>query len=191
MYRDHLKALAEDLVRELIRKDEEYGSSWLKRGGQGAFMMLARKMDRLDVQVSASGYDVFAAIDESVETSEDLRDTLRDLAGYAFLILSEHIDRSTFRSDPGEVCGYCNDRFHSIDEYREKHGSGKCTKNAHVVVLTPRPDQAEIERRVTANQERVAAVVLDAKETFSSHDYSTVRVRPGFRENEEDGQRSV
>ena len=47
-YRDRLAEIATKDADVLIRKDKEYGGSWLKRGGVGAFMMLARKWDRLE-----------------------------------------------------------------------------------------------------------------------------------------------
>lgn len=49
--RGHMKYL-EEIAREdaqiLVQKESEYGSSWKSRGGIGAFMMLARKWDRLE-----------------------------------------------------------------------------------------------------------------------------------------------
>lgn len=47
-YRDLIAMIAQDDVAQLEEKDREYGGSWLKRGGVGAFMMLARKWDRLE-----------------------------------------------------------------------------------------------------------------------------------------------
>ena len=41
-------AVAINDVVNLDKKDDFYGSSWKKRGGIGAFMMLARKWDRLE-----------------------------------------------------------------------------------------------------------------------------------------------
>ena len=38
-------------VTALEKAEESYGDSWKKRGGVGAFMMLARKWDRLEKQV--------------------------------------------------------------------------------------------------------------------------------------------
>ena len=42
--------LVEDDVRELVEAEKSYGDSWRKRGGTGAFMMLARKWDRIENQ---------------------------------------------------------------------------------------------------------------------------------------------
>lgn len=51
-YTDHLEAISVKDVTVLRRKDKEYGGSWLKRGGIGAFMMLARKWDRLETAMT-------------------------------------------------------------------------------------------------------------------------------------------
>lgn len=61
----------------LRRKDAQYGGSWKKRGGVGAFMMLARKWDRLENTISQRGafgggekdaqsWDILAWIDREV-----------------------------------------------------------------------------------------------------------------------------
>lgn len=42
-------------VKQLLEKDAQYGGSWCKRGGVGAFMMACRKMDRLDNQLNKHG----------------------------------------------------------------------------------------------------------------------------------------
>ena len=75
-------------IQTAFQKDKEYGSSWKKRGGVGAFMMLARKMDRLEEQVKKHGYDIFAALREK-GTSEALIDTMRDLRVYLSLVENE------------------------------------------------------------------------------------------------------
>ena len=40
---EELGPLADDIVKGLIDKERSYRGSWQKRGGVGAFMMLARK----------------------------------------------------------------------------------------------------------------------------------------------------
>jgi len=54
--------LVEDDVRELMEAEKSYGDSWRKRGGIGAFMMLARKWDRIENQTYKEGYDIFSAL---------------------------------------------------------------------------------------------------------------------------------
>lgn len=106
-----LNLIASNDVRTLVKKDAEYGSSWKKRGGVGAFMMLARKWDRLETQVTRSGldtkYDIFDAIgqdDKELANHLEVHDvvpynfeatleTIRDLRRYLLLVESEIILR--------------------------------------------------------------------------------------------------
>lgn len=73
-----------DLVTLMI-KDHQYGGSWKKRGGAGAFMVSARKWDRLEqwLEHYDRPYDVFHAWlnDRRQEPmSEDVGDLRRYLA---------------------------------------------------------------------------------------------------------------
>lgn len=82
----------------VAKKDAEYGSSWKRRGGVGAFMQgIARKWDRIENMASAHGYDIFAACMNNGLSSEDLMDTIRDLRGYLLLIEDEVEQRKTRR----------------------------------------------------------------------------------------------
>lgn len=82
---------AED-ARMLEEKERTYQGSWKKRGGVGAFMMLARKWDRLETIVEANGYDVFAAITETIqEGDESVIEQIRDLRRYLTLVEAEVI----------------------------------------------------------------------------------------------------
>lgn len=87
-YRDLIPAIADEDTKRVLQKDEEYGSSWKKRGGVGAFMMLARKWDRLETMVKKEGYDVFRACMVK-GGSEPLLDTIRDLRSYLDLVEAE------------------------------------------------------------------------------------------------------
>lgn len=72
----------------LMEKDKEYGGSWKKRGGIGAYMMLARKWDRLEIQVEKVNWDIF----ESIRTDtrkEGVLDDIRDLRRYLLLVEQE------------------------------------------------------------------------------------------------------
>lgn len=95
-----LAEIAKRDVETLVVKDAEYGSSWKKRGGIGAFMMLARKWDRLENQVTrgrlsnVSEYDIFAQIETERHgaggiVGESLLETIRDLRRYLLLVESE------------------------------------------------------------------------------------------------------
>lgn len=78
-----LEGIAACDVATLLFKGQSYGDSWKRRGGVGAFMMLARKWDRIENQALAKGYDVFEAC-----RNTDMLDDIRDLRCY--LMLVEH-----------------------------------------------------------------------------------------------------
>ncbi len=81
------KLLADDL-KGLTEAEKSYGDSWKKRGGVGAFMMLARKWDRIEQQVKAHNYDVFASLQRDTR-EEGLLDDIRDLRRYLLLVDAE------------------------------------------------------------------------------------------------------
>jgi hypothetical protein len=56
-----MKDLAQEDILSLIESEKSYGDSWKRRGGTGAFMMLARKFDRIEQQAESCNYDVFVA----------------------------------------------------------------------------------------------------------------------------------
>lgn len=90
---DSIRELCKGDVAELIVKDRDYGSSWRRRGGVGAFMMLARKWDRLENQCKKHGWDIFAAgvVQEGVVVDPDgILDDIADLRRY-LLLVEEHI----------------------------------------------------------------------------------------------------
>ena len=45
-----MKEIAQNDLQALQRAEQSYGDSWKRRGGVGAFMMLARKFDRIEHQ---------------------------------------------------------------------------------------------------------------------------------------------
>jgi len=69
----------------LENAQKSYGNSWEKRGGVGAFMMLARKWDRLENQVKKFKYDIFQAIYDD-PSPEGILDDIGDLRRYLFLV---------------------------------------------------------------------------------------------------------
>ena len=87
-YIDFIDDIVSDDTSEIRRKDLEYGGSWLKRGGIGAYMMACRKFDRLEAQLSKTGYDIFAAA-ENDKRQEGIIDDVRDLRRYLLLIEAE------------------------------------------------------------------------------------------------------
>lgn len=72
----------------LKKAAESYGLSWKQRGGVGAFMMLARKWDRMENRVRNVGFDVFRAIIEDTR-GEGVIDDVRDLRRYLMLVEAE------------------------------------------------------------------------------------------------------
>ena len=83
--RAQLEAVAKADVDQLVRKEEEYGSSWRRRGGVGAWMMAARKFDRLEQAVQRHGWDIFAAAAADMR-EEGVLDDIGDLRRYLMLI---------------------------------------------------------------------------------------------------------
>lgn len=77
-------------------KDKEYGGSWKRRGGVGAYMMVARKIDRLEEQMKKAGYDIFKAIKEDTR-QEGIIDDIRDLRRYLILIEAEMLATGTIK----------------------------------------------------------------------------------------------
>ena len=78
-----------------------YGDSWKSRGGVGAFMMLARKWDRIENQLKRTDaptkmdgapppakYDIFEHI-EADPRREGIIDDIRDLRTYLMLVEAE------------------------------------------------------------------------------------------------------
>ena len=80
-----IQNLANTDVAKLKQAQESYGDSWRSRGGVGAFMMLARKWDRIENQVRKDGYDVFKTIYDDPSDSGIL-DDIRDLRRYLLLV---------------------------------------------------------------------------------------------------------
>lgn len=77
----------------LLEKEQNYGRSWVQRGGQGAFFVTARKWDRIETQVAKFGYDIFKVIANDGR-SETILEDLRDLRRYITLIEAEMLDRA-------------------------------------------------------------------------------------------------
>tara|TARA_R100000781_G_scaffold109611_1_gene74635 strand:+ start:417 stop:683 length:267 start_codon:yes stop_codon:yes gene_type:complete len=78
-------------IETLVEKEEDYGDSWKKRGGIGAFMMLARKWDRIENCLSDRAderYDIFHAMMQDLR-DDGLLDDIRDLRRYLLLVESE------------------------------------------------------------------------------------------------------
>lgn len=111
-YIDRIGEVAGEDVSILKRKDMEYGGSWCKRGGVGAFMMACRKWDRLETALNPDAvagdrreaplsavidkpipsYDVLeAGVQDTRE--EGILDDIGDLRRYLLLIEAEIRER--------------------------------------------------------------------------------------------------
>lgn len=97
---NQILALATKDVNVLQEKGRGYGRSWISRGGVGAFMMLARKWDRIENASKDHGYDIFNAL---ANDSSDLLDDIADLRRYLLLVESEHMDRLNSSAVTAEV----------------------------------------------------------------------------------------
>ena len=83
---EDLRAIAEHDVSYLAVRDKAYGSSWRRRGGIGAYMMAARKADRLEETLKKYGYNIFHAATTNPMVLNDLRDLRRYL-----LLIEAHL----------------------------------------------------------------------------------------------------
>jgi hypothetical protein len=83
-----MRDLALDDVMALKKAQVSYGDSWKRRGGVGAFMMLARKWDRIENQTTKTGYDIFGAV-SAFPGKEGVMDDINDLIRYLMLVRAE------------------------------------------------------------------------------------------------------
>ncbi len=86
----YLQGIVQADVDNLYAKYKEYGDSWKRRGGIGAFMMLCRKWDRLEAIVCRKiyGYDIFKVLATDTR-NEGIIDDIRDLRAYLLLVEAE------------------------------------------------------------------------------------------------------
>ena len=101
----HLSDIASEDTKGLIEAQKHYGNSWKVRGGVGAFMMLARKWDRLEKRVSrhpSAGGDSSVGVEPergdrydilqhliADDRAEGIIDDIRDLRRYLMLVEAE------------------------------------------------------------------------------------------------------
>lgn len=88
---------------ELAEAEKSYGDSWKLRGGVGAFMMLARKWDRIENQCKEHGYDVFKAVEALggvAWKSDGVIDDIRDLRRYLLLVEQHMVNEMGVRPEP-------------------------------------------------------------------------------------------
>lgn len=102
---DILHSMAEADVSSLIASEKNYGDSWKKRGGIGAYMMLARKMDRLAKAVESKNGDIYKLLSEDTR-AEGAIDDIRDLRRYFVLVTAECL---ALDSGHGKYLDYLDD----------------------------------------------------------------------------------
>lgn len=101
--RDDLESIVVHYAHKLHDKEVSYRGSWQKRGGIGAFMMLARKADRLipiieaikenwesiEAHAKEHNYDIFKVWEAcQLQCDSELND-IHDLWGYLTLVITE------------------------------------------------------------------------------------------------------
>ena len=91
-YHYFLEPIQSTDLEEVKRKDISYGASWKKRGGTGAFHMLARKWDRLEEMLKTRNYDILIKQDVSGGDGTILAE-IRDLRRYLLLVEAEILQR--------------------------------------------------------------------------------------------------
>lgn len=110
--KDTIKSVLDNDLARVWEKDVQYARSWMKRGGVSAFMMLARKWDRIEEQVKkflvipgttalepgAYPYDIFSHI-AADRRPEGIIDDIRDLRRYLALVEAEMLARGVVKFD--------------------------------------------------------------------------------------------
>ena len=82
----------------VMKGEEEYDRSWLKRGGVGVYFTLIRPMDRLDSLCSRPAsngvpYDIFQHCLDSPDGDTGVLNAVRDLRRYLLLVEAELVRR--------------------------------------------------------------------------------------------------
>lgn len=103
-YHRHLPAVLEEDLRYVLAKDKQYAGSWARRGGVGAFMMLARKWDRLEEFMKAVHYDIFVGVKYQKGDGQGADGTVlaevRDLRRYLLLVEAKMIEEGAVELPP-------------------------------------------------------------------------------------------
>jgi hypothetical protein len=160
----HLQFLSDVVtadVAHIMKREQTYQGSWKKRGGVGAFMMAARKWDRLEVMLSTaiegcpSLYEIFDYIAFDPDGGDGtVLEQIRDLRHYLLLIESEMVARGIVKVEHPDL--YTMMALHrgvsreqaKKDVYEDFYSAGRQTQSADV--KTP--------VRVTETTERVGNV---------------------------------
>ena len=117
---EKMKEIAQNDLEALKRAETSYGDSWKRRGGVGAFMMLARKFDRIEHQATKHGWDIFKA-GEVYKGEAGLLDDIRDLRRYLILVENDILVNTVFQK--------AEELSDSVDYQRSKLMSKLTTKS--------------------------------------------------------------
>lgn len=85
---EECKAVISSLSELAKQKDAEYGASWCKRGGIGAWFTTVRKFDRMITQIAKKDGNVWD-VSEPINSTESLEETIKDAINYLLLILEK------------------------------------------------------------------------------------------------------
>lgn len=96
--KEELRAIATQDVEVLEEKGKFYGDSWKRRGGVGAFMMLARKWDRIENMCKEDGYDIFKTGQKTIQNRDGIMDDIADLRRY-LLLVEEHLQAENLAAE--------------------------------------------------------------------------------------------
>lgn len=104
---DWLQVVANEDVKHLELKEQTYKGSWKRRGGVGAFMMLARKWDRIEGFMETNlNYDIFRGIENNPSGKDGtVIAEIRDLRRYLLLVEAEMVARGVLAYNPVERDG--------------------------------------------------------------------------------------
>jgi hypothetical protein len=86
-----ISTVAASDVEGLIKAQAEYGDSWKKRGGSGAYLTIVRPLDRLDIlagKPASNGipYDIFQHCLDAKDGDSGVLNAVRDLRRYLILV---------------------------------------------------------------------------------------------------------
>lgn len=95
-FQDRLEIQVRNAIEVILDKNRQYGGSWKSRGGVGAFMMFARKWDRIENALTIRnergdniGYRDLFELAKVDNRQEGIIDDLEDLRNYLILAIDE------------------------------------------------------------------------------------------------------
>ena len=157
---ENMKNIAQEDVNSLKRAEESYGDSWKRRGGVGAFMMLARKFDRIENQSEEHNWDIFEAGDVYAG-EEGLLDDIRDLRRYLILVENQLVygDDAVFdlTFKKGLIVNFFSSEEKPEEVKRSTNTLDKAMEEAEVVLdkFAPKKDFKPVEMVITKTKQSI------------------------------------